>query len=335
MNATSLRDRHGRTFDYVRVAVTDQCNLRCVYCMPEEGVDFVPPPALLTGEEILRFLRIAAGLGVSKVRFTGGEPLVRKDIVALVRGARETPGVHEVHLTTNGVLLSRHADDLLRAGLSGVNVSIDTLDPEKFKAITRRAGLERVVAGVREIVSAGLPSVKVNVVAMRGFNDSEIDAFAELTRELPITVRFIELMPFDAHQIWKTGKFFGAERIIEALRSAFPTLVDATGSRTEHHVFRIPGHAGKLSVIPAYTRTLCTNCNRIRLTADGQIRNCLYSQHEYDVRALLRSGASDAAVVEQLVSAMWAKEVDGWAAQRSNGTRPLDVSRLSMTQIGG
>jgi len=335
MSDLLLRDQHGRTFDYLRIAVTDQCNLRCVYCMPEEGVAFVPPPSLLSTEEILRVVRVVARCGVKKIRYTGGEPLVRKDIVDLVAGARASDGVERVHLTTNGILLPKLVSPLVAAGVSGVNVSLDTLDPAKFTTITRRAGAERVLEGIRAVYDAGVSRVKVNVVAMRGFNDDEIPAFAELTRERRITVRFIELMPFDAHQVWKTGKFLSADRIVAALEEAFPHLEPATGSRTEHHAFRVPGYAGTLCVIPAYTRSLCSNCNRIRLTADGRIMNCLYAHEEFDVRALLRGGADDDAVASLFREAMWAKAVDGWAAQRANGARPIDASRLSMTQIGG
>lgn len=327
-----LVDTFGRTFDYLRIAVTDACNLRCVYCMPEEGVAFAVRDELLTLDELTRVIRVVSKLGVSKIRFTGGEPLVRKDITELVRAASSTPGVESVHMTTNGVLLHRHAAALADAGLTGVNISLDTLDPERFLAITRRTGCDAVLAAIR-LAGERFRSVKVNVVAMRGFNDDELPAFVELTREQAITVRFIELMPFDAHQIWKTGKFFHADWIVEALREAVPSIEPASGSRTEHHVFHAPGHAGKVAVIPAYTRTLCGACNRIRLTADGKIRNCLYAEDEFDVRAVLRGGGSDDDVGAVFRRAMWAKHRDGWRAQRATG--PDDVHRTSMTQIGG
>lgn len=327
-------DRFGRTFDYLRIAVTDACNLRCVYCMPEEGVAFAPREELLTTDEIGRVLGIAAGLGVSKIRFTGGEPLVRKDIVELVGAASSTEGIERVHLTTNGLLLHKHAAALRDAGLTGVNVSLDTLDAARFLKITRRTGLDAVMDAIRLAVATPFASVKVNVVAMRDFNDDELHAFLALTRELPITVRFIELMPFDAHQIWKTGKFFHSDWIVDALRAQQPDLEDATGSRTEHRVFRVPGHAGKVAVIPAYTRSLCGACNRVRLTADGKIRSCLYAEDETDVRGALRTGASDEDVAAIFRRAMWAKHRDGWSAQRA-GEGPGGQHRDSMTQIGG
>lgn len=327
MNA--LHDRHGRTFDYLRIAVTERCNLRCVYCMPEEGVDFKDGEQLLSTDELLRIMGVAAQLGVGKIRFTGGEPLVRKDITTLIAGAIER-GIGSVNLTTNGLLLERHADALKAAGLRGINISMDTLDAERFKRITRRPGAERVLAAVRLAVDKGFESVKVNVVAMRGFNDDELVAFAALTRDLRITVRFIELMPFDSKQVWRTGCFQGAHRIVQNLAAAYPDLINAEGSKTEEHVFRIPGAPGKIAVIPAYTRSLCSSCNRIRLTADGRIMNCLYSSDGFDLRTLMREGADDEALKNLLREAVLAKAVDGWAAQNDQGNH-----RESMTQIGG
>jgi cyclic pyranopterin phosphate synthase len=318
--------------------VTDRCNLRCVYCMPEEGVPFTGRANLLTTAEFLRVIRIAAELGVNKVRFTGGEPLVHQDIVRLVRETVAIPGIQSTHLTTNGVLLEKHAVPLRDAGLTGINVSMDTLDPERFRRITRREGIEHVLAGIRAAVTLGFPSVKVNVVAMRGFNDDELARFVDLTRELPVTVRFIELMPFDAHQIWKTGRFLSSERLAAEFLKAFPEAEQSSGSTTEHRVFRLPGAGGKVAFIPSYSRDLCGDCNRIRLTADGSIRNCLYSTEEYDLRAALRGGADDDRIAEILRRAVREKLVDGWAAQRqakNREARPGDHERSSMTQIGG
>jgi len=331
--ARRITDRFGRTFDYLRIAVTERCNLRCVYCMPEEGVAFQDASHLLTNDEILRVVRVATGLGVGKIRYTGGEPLVRKDFVPLVAATAALPGVTSIHMTTNGVLFGDAARALHAAGLDGANISLDTLRADRFLTMTRRTGLEKVLDAIHLAVALGIPSVKVNVVAMRGFNDDEIPAFATLTRELPVTVRFIELMPFDEHQVWKRGRFFGAERIVAALRAAVPALQTSDGSSTEEHVFRAPGHAGKLAVIPAFTRSLCGACNRIRLTADGQIRNCLYSDREFDLRTALRAGASDAALADLLCDAMALKLVDGWAAQRD--AEHASHHRTSMTQIGG
>jgi cyclic pyranopterin phosphate synthase len=332
-----IRDQFGRVFDYLRVAVTDRCNLRCVYCMPESGADFAPHDKILRTNEILRVIRVASKLGVRKVRYTGGEPLVRNDILKLVEGAVRTAGIRTVHLTTNGVLLPALAVGLRKAGLHGINISLDTLDPERFSSCTRRAGLEQVLAGLEEVLALNFPSVKVNVVAMRGFNDDELSAFVELTRKAPITVRFIELMPFDASQIWRTGRFLGMERMLANFSQLYPRRELVDGSSTEHLAFRVPGCAGKVAFIPSYTRDFCKDCTRVRLTADGRIRNCLYSEEEYGILRHLRQGGTDEDIAKSLKDAMWAKPVDGRAAQQqAHFNRGSDGPiRSSMTQIGG
>ena len=332
-----IQDRFGRVFDYLRIAVTDRCNLRCVYCMPESGVDFASHDKLLQTAEILRVIRVASTLGVHKVRFTGGEPLVRRDIVELVEETGRIPGIRTVHLTTNGVLLSRFAKPLREAGLHGINISLDTLDPEKFKRCTRRTGVQQVLAGLERVLALGFPSVKVNVVAMRGFNDDEMGAFAELTRDAPITVRFIELMPFDANQIWKTGHFLSTEKMMDRFTLLYRQSEVVDGSSTEHMTFRLPGGAGKVAFIPSYTRNFCADCTRIRLTADGQIRNCLYSEEEFGLLHYLRQGGKDEEIAQALKDAMWAKQEDGRAAQqRARSDSGADGrSRESMAQIGG
>jgi len=334
-----LQDQFGRTFDYIRIAVTEKCNLRCTYCMPEEGVDFKHGDAILEAGEILRVIGTLARMGIKKVRFTGGEPLVRKDIVKLVAGAAGTPGIRGVHLTTNGLLFSRYAKDLRSAGLTGVNISLDSLDGDKFQRITRRTGVEKVLESVRLALELGFPRVKINVVLMRGFNEDELPAFCELTKDMAVTVRFIEFMPFDAHQIWESGEHFAsAENMVDKMKELYPGIGDSTGTRTEHHIFQVPGYAGKIAVIPAFTRSLCGNCSRIRLTADGRIRNCLYSDDEYDVRQVLRSDAGDEGVVAVFREAFAEKAKDGFEAKKRSAVKRVnirDVGRVSMTQIGG
>jgi cyclic pyranopterin phosphate synthase len=324
-----LNDRYGRTFDYLRIALNERCNLRCLYCMPEEGIRFRPRHELLTTGEIIRIIEVAARLGVTKIRYTGGEPLLNQDLVHLVKAASQTPGIESVHLTTNGVLLAEKITSLKRAGLSGVNISLDTLDSEKYTRITRRQELESVLEGFQAALDEKL-HVKINVVALRGFNDTELPDFVALTHHHPITVRFIELMPFDAHQIWRTGKFYSQTHIIETLHKLYPSLERAEGTKTEQSVFRIPGHCGKIAVIPAYSRSICGTCNRIRITADGKIRNCLYATKEYNLRTGLREGMTDADLATLLKEAMWHKPKDGWSAQNKGITL-----RESMTQIGG
>ncbi len=326
----TIVDRHNRKFNYLRLAVNEYCNLRCIYCMPEEGIPFRQKTQLLSRDEIKRVLTLFVHLGVSKIRFTGGEPLLRKDICELVGFAKNLHGIESVHLTTNGMILDRHLNGLEKAGLSGINISIDTLDSEKFKSITRRDGFEKVFKNIKEAIQSKIPSIKLNVVAMRAFNHDELLDFAHLSMDHDITVRFIELMPFDSHQIWKTGKFYRAEHIVEDLHEQTDQLQPVDGSSTEHYIFRMNGAKGKIAVIPAYSRNLCGTCNRIRITADGKLLNCLYSQDETNLRDAMRDGASDETIRSMITGSFLNKHVDGWAAQQHNGAH-----RESMTQIGG
>ncbi|HBN45364.1 MAG TPA: GTP 3',8-cyclase MoaA [Candidatus Marinimicrobia bacterium] len=329
-NGNVLLDQYGRVFDYLRIAVNEQCNLRCLYCMPEEGIHFQPAEKRLKANEMFRLIRIASSLGVRKVRFTGGEPLIYKDLIPLIREVATVPEIESIHVTTNGLLLKKMASELLAAGVDGVNISLDSLRADRFKKISRREGLDKVLKGLSLALKIGFSSVKVNVVAMRGFNDDEIGDFIELTKNSDLTVRFIELMPFDAHQIWKTGKFIGAEEIMEILHTLYPKLHTVTGSSTEEQIYQVGGYRGKISVIPSFTRSFCNMCNRVRLTADGRIRNCLYSDNEINIRDLMRSGAKDEDISLMFKQAMWLKQKDGWEAQKLNGHH-----RESMTQIGG
>ena len=326
----TIVDRHGRTFNYLRLAVNEQCNLRCIYCMPEEGIPFRNKDQLLSKDEIKQLLTVVSKMGVSKIRFTGGEPLLRKDIPELVYYTKNLPGVESVHLTSNGILLHEYINDLADAGLSGINISLDTLQPDRFQSITRRSGLDQVIANIHLAIASQIPSVKINVVAMRDFNHNELVDFANLTMDNNITVRFIELMPFDSHQIWKTGKFYRAEYIVEDLHSQIDQLQFVDGSSTEHYIFRMKGAKGKIAVIPAFSRNLCGACNRIRITADGNLLNCLYSQDETNLRDAMRDGASDEKIQSMIKGSFLNKHVDGWVAQNHNGAH-----RESMTQIGG
>ena len=325
-----ITDYFGRTFNYLRLAVNEHCNLRCVYCMPEEGVSFLGQDQLLSTTEIKNILQIMSDLGVNKVRFTGGEPLLRKDIIDLIEYSSKRSIFESVHITTNGLLLSKYIDQLQQAGLTGINISLDTLDAEKFKKITRRDEFQNVMKGLNEAVLSNIENIKVNVVAMRDFNEDEILDFVELTKTNDITVRFIELMPFDSHQIWRTGKYYSADRILADLRANIKLLRPISGSSTEHHIFQIEGYKGRVAVIPSYTRTLCAKCNRIRITADGKLLNCLYSKIETNIRDAIRQGLSNDLIKDMIRKAMGEKMIDGWTAQRQG-----NESRESMTQIGG
>tara|TARA_Y100000814_G_scaffold269479_1_gene224980 strand:+ start:174 stop:983 length:810 start_codon:yes stop_codon:yes gene_type:complete len=269
-------------------------------------------------------------MGISKIRFTGGEPLLREDISELTRYAKNECEISEVHLTTNGILLNKYLDQLSKAGLSGINISLDSLKSERFKKITRRDKLQQVLDNITLAQHSTIPSLKINVVFMRGFNDDELLDFVEFTRSNHITVRFIELMPFDAHQIWKTGKFYKSEDIVNDLKDKVKGLHPINGSNTEHYIFQVDGYLGKIAIIPSYSRNLCINCNRIRITADGSIRNCLYSKEEKSLRDLIREGALDEELEETVRNSFFAKRKDGWEAQKVKGN-----IRESMTQIGG
>lgn len=329
-SAPPIIDRFGRSFNYLRLALNEQCNLRCIYCMPEEGIDFRSEDKLLTTEEIFRLIKLTSKMGVSKIRFTGGEPLLRKDLSELVQFAHQCEGIESVHLTTNGLLLSKRIEELEKSGLSGINISLDTLDTDKFKKITRRDGLDMVLNSLQKALASNIQSIKLNIVAMRDFNNDELMDFVELTKDNDITVRFIELMPFDSHQIWKTGKFYGADDIVADIKKQVDALKPIDGSRTEHHIFRVNDYKGKVAVIPAYSRSLCGECNRIRITADGKLLNCLYSQDETNLRDAMRTGKTDMIIKEMIYGTMKKKFKDGWEAQNQGNN-----NRESMTQIGG
>tara|TARA_B100001741_G_scaffold42276_2_gene30410 strand:- start:1548 stop:2444 length:897 start_codon:yes stop_codon:yes gene_type:complete len=298
--------------------------------MPEEGAPFLDQAQLLSTNEIKIILRAMSDLGVKKVRFTGGEPLLRKDIIDLIKYSSQRSIFESVHITTNGLLLSNYIDELEQAGLNGINISLDTLDAEKFKKITRRDEFQKVIKGLNAAILSDIKHIKVNVVAMRDFNQNEILDFVELTKTNDITVRFIELMPFDSHQIWKTGKYYGADKILSHLRENIKRLRPISGSNTEHHIFQIDGYKGRVAVIPSFTRTLCKKCNRIRITADGKLLNCLYSKKETNIRDVIRQGLSNELIKDMIRQAMSEKMIDGWSAQRQGND-----SRGSMTQIGG
>ncbi|NTU59770.1 MAG: GTP 3',8-cyclase MoaA [Deltaproteobacteria bacterium] len=295
LTSRRLEDRFRRRINYLRVSVTDRCNLRCTYCMPAEGVSPLGHDAILSYEEILRVARISLGLGIEKIRITGGEPLVRRGILGFVEQMARLPGLQDLSLTTNGLLLGSLAHDLRRAGLRRVNVSLDTLRPEVFRQVTRFDGLERVLEGLRAAKDAGLAPIKVNVVAMRGVNDGEIVDFGEFAEENGYEVRFIEFMPSRA-DAWEERKVLTASEILHVLSSHFRLApLVAEGVSGPSRTFALPG-GGRVGVISPMSDHFCGTCNRLRLTAEGRLRSCLFSDRETDLRTLLRSGADDEAV---------------------------------------
>jgi cyclic pyranopterin phosphate synthase len=307
--ATSLIDTQGRVVRDLRISVTDRCNLRCVYCMPAEGMPWLPKGDLLTYEELTRFARVCLALGVTGIRLTGGEPTVRADLPVLVRMLNSLAPDLDLSLTTNALKLAAMAGELRDAGLKRVNVSLDTLDPRRFHQIARRDRFHEVIAGLEAARRAGLSPIKVNAVLMRGFNEDEVVPLAGWAREHDYQLRFIEWMPLDFGHTWERGKLVPAAEIIARLDEAFPLVpahvTDPGAPATLYH-YRDGG--GSVGVIASVSRPFCGHCDRIRLTAEGQIRTCLFALKEHDFRGAMRAGAGDETVAEMLRAAVWRKE---------------------------
>jgi len=304
-----LLDTFGRVHDNLRISVTDRCNIRCFYCMPEEGVEFVDRSQILGFEEIERFARIAVTLGITKLRITGGEPLVRRGLAELVRRLATIPGVRDLALTTNGVLLAEMALPLYQAGLRRINVHLDTLDRARFLQITRRDDLPRVMAGIEAARRLGY-SIKLNAVAVKDLVEPDIVPLARFGRQNGIEVRYIEFMPLDAQNLWDRGKVLTAAQIMQTLASEIAPLepVPDPDPRAPASEYNFADGIGRVGLIASVSRPFCLNCNRIRLTADGKLRYCLFALEEDDVKGLMRSGASDdeiAALVRRNVAAKW------------------------------
>ena len=304
-----LVDGYGRVHRSLRLSVTDRCNLRCRYCMPAEGLHWLPKEEILTFEEIERVVAILARLGVTDVRVTGGEPLVRADVPGLVGRVAAIPGVREVSLTTNGVLLAGMIDDLVAAGLARVNVSVDSLDPERFARITRRDDLDRVLAGLAACERhAGLRPIKVNAVALRGLSEPDVLPLAELARRRPYVVRFIEVMPLDAPRTWRRADVLSGAELREMIAARWPLepLAPERPSATATR-WRFADGAGELQFVASVTEPFCATCDRLRLTADGQLRMCLFAETETDLRGPLRAGADDEEIARIVAAAVAGK----------------------------
>ena len=302
-----LADSYGRVATDLRVSLTDRCNLRCDYCMPAEGLDWLPKPDLLTDGEVVRLIRIGVErLGIAEVRFTGGEPLLRRGLLDIVARTAELRPRPEISLTTNAIGLQRLAAPLHTAGLDRINVSLDTLRPETFRALARRDRLTDVLAGLSAAAAAGLGPIKVNTVLMRGKNDDEAVPLARFCLEHGYQLRFIEQMPLDAQHGWRRANMVTADEILAALSAEFPLTPDdpvARGSAPAE-AFLVNGGPARIGVIGSVTRPFCGSCDRVRLTADGQVRNCLFATTESDLRGPLRAGASDATI-----AALWRRAV--------------------------
>jgi cyclic pyranopterin phosphate synthase len=305
-----LRDSWGREIRSLRISVTDKCNFRCRYCMPADGLEWLDRDELLSFEEIARLVRVLAALGVDEVRLTGGEPLIRRDLPVLVRMLAEVEGVRDLSLTTNGVLLDRLAAPLVEAGLRRLNVSLDSLSHVRFAEITRRDALDRVLAGLAEAERyPQLRPIKVNCVAIRGFTEPEVPALAELARRKPYVVRFIEFMPLDADEAWQGDDVLTGAEIRAVIEERWPLEeIPAKPSSTARR-FRFADGAGEIGFVNPVSEPFCSSCDRIRLTADGQLRTCLFSRREWDLKAPLRDGATDAELADLLRFAVRHKEL--------------------------
>jgi cyclic pyranopterin phosphate synthase len=325
-----LVDRYGRVHTNLRISITDRCNFRCVYCMPEE-MEFYPKELILSYEEILRLARVASGLGVDKIRLTGGEPLVRRDVAKLIRGLHEQGTLKDLSLTTNGARLEQMAGELWDAGLRRINVSLDSLDPERFAELTRRPLFDSVIRGLEEAARVGFGPIKVNAVAMRGYTERELLAFAELAREKQYQIRFIEFMPLDGDGEWDREKVLTAREILDTISAVYPLeRASPAGSADPATVYRFTDGRGELGIIPTVTEPFCASCNRIRLTADGKLRHCLFAVEETDLKTPMRAGASDEDLAWRFVDCVAAK----WPGHLINESAFQKPER-NMSQIGG
>lgn len=321
-------DRQGRTVDYLRVSVTDRCNLRCVYCMPPQGVASVPHGDLLTYEEILRVCGSAARLGVRKIKLTGGEPLVRKGVDGLIRGLKGIDGIEQVTMTSNGILLEDQLDALVGAGLDAVNISLDTLDPARFEQITRHTGLETVLMAMDKALAHRL-RVKVNVVPARELNEDQLLPLAELARERPIEVRFIEMMPIGCGKEFAPIASEEIKQRLEARYGALTPLSERLGNGPAEYV-AVSGFRGHIGFISAVSMRFCEQCNRIRLTSTGFLKPCLHGSGGTELRPLLRGGITDDDLTERL-----RREIAAKPAHHCFGESRPDEERRTMAQIGG
>jgi cyclic pyranopterin phosphate synthase len=328
----ALIDRFGRVHDNLRISVTDRCNIRCFYCMPEEGVRFMEREEILTFEEIERFVRVAVSLGTTKLRITGGEPLLRRDLARLIEKLNAIEGVRDIALTTNGVLLSQQARDLHNSGLRRLNIHLDTLDRERFRQITRRDDLPRVLAGIDAAAEAGFEQIKINIVAVKNLIEPDLVPMALFCRERGFEPRFIEFMPLDSQSLWDKNKVLLASDIIATLSKEISPLVPAPDRdpRAPATEYLYEDGKGRVGFIASVSQPFCLNCNRIRLTSDGKLRYCLFAIEETDVKGLLRSGASD----EAIAGAIRANVAEKWLGHEINSAKFVPPPR-PMYAIGG
>jgi len=329
---STLIDSFGRSHDNLRISVTDRCNIRCFYCMPETDVHFTDRREILSFEEIERFARIAAGLGIKKLRLTGGEPLLRKDLPRLIRKLIAIPGIEDLALTTNGVLLAGQARSLHDAGLRRLNVHLDTLDRARFFQITRRDDLDKVLEGIEVCRKLGFGPVKINAVAIKGLTEPDVVPLARFGRERDIEIRYIEFMPLDAQSLWDRNRVLLADDMLALLTGEIGPLepIPDSDPRAPATEYRFADGVGRIGFIASVSRPFCLNCNRLRLTSDGKVRYCLFAIEEADVKTLLRNGAPDESIAEVIRGNVKAK----WIGHEINSAKFVPPPR-PMYSIGG
>lgn len=325
-------DQFGRVHTNLRISVTDRCNIRCFYCMPDENIRFRPRDELLTFEEIERFVRVVVQAGVNRIRITGGEPLLRAELPKLIRQLANIGGICDIAITTNGMLLDEYAAALRESGLTRINVSLDTLNEATFQKIARRAGLDRVLAGIEAARQAGFDAIRLNAIAIKGLTEAEIVPLADYARQRDMQLRFIEFMPLDADQHWQVENVLSGGEIRRILADHFGPLeaVATTDPSQPATDYRFQDGRGGIGLINSVTEPFCGSCNRLRLTAEGQVRNCLFSDAEWDAREVMRRGGTDAEILQLVRDAVIAKK-------RGHGKDTLEFARpeRAMYQIGG
>jgi len=331
-NQNQLIDSFGRVHNNLRISVTDRCNIRCFYCMPSENVQFVQRDKIMSFEEIVKFVRLVVPLGVNKIRLTGGEPLVRKDMPDLVKMIAEIPGIKDIGITTNGILLPQYAQQLYDAGLRRINISLDALNAKKFQEITRRDEYAKVMQGIQSAHDAGFKPIKINAVSIRNLTEEEIIPFGRLARETGAEIRFIEFMPLDADNQWEREKVLFAHEIQEILSQGIMPLVpeEQSDKSAPASNFVFEDGVGRIGFIASISNPFCMSCNRFRLTADGKLRNCLFSLEETDIRELFRTNAPDDQIIEAVRNSIAAKK----EGHEINTARFIQPDR-PMYSIGG
>jgi molybdenum cofactor biosynthesis protein A len=328
-----LKDNHGRTINYLRLAVTDKCNLRCFYCMPEQGLDWLGRKELMTWKEMLHICSVLINMGIEKIRITGGEPFVRKDIMQFLTTLSKVEGLRELTITTNGTLTAPHVAELKKIGVKSVNLSLDTLDRNRFFSITRRDELPEVLKTLDTLLSHNIET-KLNAVVMDGKNTEDIIPLVELTKDLPVSVRFIEEMPFNGEANHHPSLLWDHLRILNRIKENYPGIAKIPDPPfSTSYNYHIPDHKGSIGIIAAYTRSFCGTCNRIRITPMGELKTCLYDDGVLNIKNLIREGLRDNELETALVHAIGHRAKDGWEAEKlRNEKNPVHES---MATIGG